>query len=325
MPDYLFAGVSGTNPPSGPINEGNPIADASNYSLDPTRLGDPGYAPYIIVKANKQGTDWWDEAIRNAPIQNYNLTISNGTDRGRFLLSLNYFDQDAITIDQFYKRYNARMNSEFSIIKGVRIGENFSLGVSSANVQGNSSGGNTSNNQEASDIQSVFEAKIVPVHTINGMDWAGSAGGFGGPNPVATLTRKKDNRNNNVNLLGNVYGEVDIVKHLTFRTSFGGYLNTQNTITYPFIEYENSLNRSIRTLSEGWVRSTRWIFTNQLSYKNDFGKHSVFALVGYESQKDDGRQVQASATGFYTFAYQNYFTLSGGGQPNLSGSGNLFL
>ena len=321
LPDYLFAGISGTNPPSGPINEGNPIADPSNYSLDPTRIGDPGYNPYIIVKANKEGTDWWNEVIQNGPIQNYNLTVSNGNDRGRFLLSLNYFNQQAITIEQFYKRYNVRMNSEFTLIKGVRLGENFTVGVSSANVQGNLAGGNTGNNQEASDIQSVFEAQIVPVHTINGRDWAGSAGGFGGPNPVAVLDRKKDNRDDNLNLLGNVYGEVDLFKHLTYRISFGGYLNTRNTITYPFIEYENSLNRSVRTLSEGWQRSTRWIFTNQLSYKNDFGKHSVFGLIGYESQKDDGRQVQAAATGFYTFAYLNYFTLANGGQPNLSGSG----
>lgn len=320
LPDYLFAGISGTNPPSGPINEGNPIADPSLYSLDPTRLGDPGYNPYIIIKANKAGTDWWDLAIRNAPIQNHNITVSNGNDKGRYLLSLNYFNQQAITIYQFYKRYNARMNSEFNVIKGVRIGENFSFSASSANVQGNSSGGNTSNNQEASDFGAVFEARIVPVHTINGRDWAGSAGGFGGPNPVATLTRKKDNRDNNINLLGNVYAEADIVKHLTFRTSFGGFINTENTLTYPFIEYENSLNRSIRTLSEGWIRSTRWILTNQLTYKNDLGKHSVFALVGYEAQKDGGRQLNASATGFYTFAYLNYFTLANGGQPNLSGS-----
>ena len=323
LPDYLFAGFSGTNPPSGPINEGNPIVDPAKYSLDPTRIGDPGYSPYIIVKANKAGTDWWGLATRNAPIQNHNLTMSTGTDKSRFLLSLNYFDQQAITINQFYNRYNARMNSEFEVLKGVRIGENFSGAFSSANVQGNSVGGNQSNNQEAADFGSVFNAKIVPVHTINGRDWAGSAGGFGGSSPVASLTRKKDNRDNNVNLLGNVYGEVDLIRGLAFRTSFGGYINTENTLTYPFIEYENSLNRSVRTLSEGWLRSSRWIFTNQLSYKNDFGKNSVFALVGYEAQKDQGRALNASATGFYTFAYQNYLTLSNGGQPNLGGSGKF--
>ncbi|MEP6683602.1 MAG: SusC/RagA family TonB-linked outer membrane protein [Parafilimonas sp.] len=320
LPDYLFAGLSGTNPPSGPINEGNPIADPSKYSLDPSRIGDPGYVPYIIVKANKQGTDWWDLAIRNAPIQNHNLTFSNATEKSRFLLSLNYFDQQAITILQFYKRYNVRMNSEFTLMKGVRIGENFSIGASTANVQGNSSGGNTSNNQESSDFNAVFNAQIVPVYTINGRDFAGSAGGFGGPNPIANLTRKKDNRDNFIDILGNVYAEVDIIPHLTFRSSFGGYINTENSITYPFIEYENSLNRSIRTLSEGWIRGSRWIFTNQLSYKNTFGKHSISGLVGYESQKDEGRQVITSATGFYTFAYLNYLTLQNGGQPNLTGS-----
>lgn len=321
LPDYLFAGYSGTNPPSGPINEGNPITDPSLYSLDPTRIGDPGYVPYIIVKANKAGTDWWGLATRNGPIQNHNVTLSTANDRSRFLLSLNYFDQKAITIYQFYKRFNVRLNSEFSVFKGIRIGENLNLAVSSANVQGNSTGGNQSNNQEASDFGAISgEAKIVPVYTINGRDFAGSAGGFGGSNPIATLYRKKDNRDNNTNILGNIYGEADILKHFTFRSSFGGYLNTQNTITNPLIEYENSLNRNVRTLSEGWNRSTRWIWTNQLSYKNEFGKHTIFALIGTEASKDEGRQVNASATGFYTFAYPDYLVLQNGGQPNLAGS-----
>jgi len=322
LPDYLFAGYSGTNPPSGPINEGNPIADPSLYSLDPSRIGDPGYAPYIIVKANKQGTNWWDLATRNAPIQNHNLTISTGTDNSRFLVSLNYFNQQAISIYQFYKRYNARINSEFTILKRIRIGENINLSASEANVIGNTAGGNQSNNQEAMDLTGTWGGSIVPLHTINGIDWAGSAGGFG-TNPVAALTRKKDNRDNFINGFGNIYAEVDIIKHLTFHSSFGGYINTENSITLPLIEYENSLNRNVRTLSETFKRTSRYIFTNQLSYKNDFGKHSISALIGTEAKKDEGRQLSAAGTGFYSFYYPNFLQLQNASIQNLSGSTKL--
>ena len=53
-----------------------------------------GYSPYIIVPTSKNGTDWYKEITRNAPIQNHNVAMSGATESSRFLLSLNYFDQD---------------------------------------------------------------------------------------------------------------------------------------------------------------------------------------------------------------------------------------
>ena len=41
-------------------------------------------------------------------------------------------------------------------------------------------------------------------------------------NPYANIYRTKDNRSNHWNITGNVYAEVDFLKHLTIRTSFGG-------------------------------------------------------------------------------------------------------
>ncbi len=327
LPDYTFAGLTGTSGAPGPLYEGNPAVDPSLYSLDRSRIGDPGpppYQPYIIVRANKSGTNWWKEATRNAPIQNYNVTLSSGNDNSRFLLSLNYFDQQAITIYQFYKRYNARLNCEFNVLKKIRIGENVQLYASESNVTGNNPNDYASNNAPGADFNSLLGANpIVPVYTIKNGDWAGSAGVGFATNPVALFNRKKDNRDNATNIFGNLYGEVDLTNHLTFRSSFGGYINTKNQYSYPFIEYESGFNQNVPTYSENFIRSNNWIFTNQLSYKNDFGKHSIFALIGSEATKSGGRQLLNSASGYYTYAYTPFINLSNGATQNLGGSSSF--
>src|SRR5205085_136124 len=133
------------------------------------------------------------------------------------------------------------------------------------------------NNNEGAIIAQTYRPKsIIPVYTIKEGDFAGTAGGQGptvgtwgnAKNPVALLYRNKDNRNNNVNVFGNVYAEVDIAKYFTVRTSFGGQVNTQNAFTFPFIEYEHVENNANTTYTENFIRGHNWIWTNQLTYKN---------------------------------------------------------
>ncbi|MEO8110892.1 MAG: TonB-dependent receptor [Ginsengibacter sp.] len=337
LPDYIYA--SGLPANGIPIMNGNPAVNPDLYRVDYGRLGDPdysfnatfdpslGYTPnkgYIIVPANKGGTDWFKEITRNAPIQNHNLSMSGANDNSRFLLSLNYFDQQAITKYQFYKRYTARMNSEFNILPQIRVGENLQVYSSEADAPG---AGDNNDNTEASVISQTFRiTSIVPVYTINPGDFAGNKGGPGvgtwgnASNPLAQLYRSRNNRNNNVNLFGNVYAEVDIARHFTVRSSFGGNLNTNNAFSYPYIQYENNENTARTTYSESFIRSNNWIWTNQITFKNSFGKHNVSALAGTEAQRGGGRQIIGNSTSFFSYNYNPFINLSNGSVQNLSGS-----
>lgn len=325
LPDYIF--YSGAGNTGVPINAGNPGVDPSKYNLDYNRLGDASYSPYIIVPTSKSGTNWYKEITRTAPMQSHNLSLAAAGDNSRVLLSLNYFDQDAITIHQFFKRYSARLNSEFTMLKNVRIGENLQVFSSEANAPRGGTDGDQNNNQEASVIAQTFRPmSIIPVYTIRPGDFAGTAGGSGlgtwgnAKNPVAILYRNKDNRNNNLNVLGNIYAEVDFLKHFTARTSFGGTINLNTRYEYPFIEYEHVENNANTTYNERMVRNNNWIWTNTLNFKNTFDRHSVNALIGQEAQKGGGRQIIGASTSFFTYTYQPFINLGNGGVQNLGGS-----
>jgi len=143
---------------------------------------------------------------------------------------------------QYFKRFTTRLNSEFKVYKGVRIGENLQLEYNDGNT------GNNANIESSIIANSFRPMSIIPVYTINGKDFAGSAGGTGfgtlgnSKNPLAQLSRAENNRGRGTSIFGNIYGEVDLFHDFTFRTSFGGGLNNSYYFSYPFIEYEHTEN-----------------------------------------------------------------------------------
>ena len=330
IPDYIF--YTGAPNNGVPILSGNPNVNPSLYSLDYTRLGD-NYTPYIIVPASKGGTNWYEEVTRNAPIQNHNLALAAAGENSRSFFSVDYYNQQAITNYQFYKRYTARLNTEFTFLNNaVRVGENIQAFYSNQNVPGNRNPNDAGaidqdNGREASVITQTFRpSAIIPVYTIHPGDFAGTAGGSGfgtwgnAKNPAAILYRNRNNRMTNTNIFGNVYAEIDFIRHLTFRSSFGGALNTSTESRYPFIEYEHVENTANTTYNENFIKNNGWIWTNQLSYKQVFGNHDVTVIAGTEAQQDGGRQIIGASQGFFIYSYQPYINLANGNVQNLSDS-----
>lgn len=67
--------------------------------------------PYNNVNLGA-GTDWQDEVFEQAPVQNYNLNLSGGSERSTYSIGGSYLDQEGIVGGDkaSYKRYNARIN-----------------------------------------------------------------------------------------------------------------------------------------------------------------------------------------------------------------------
>lgn len=75
-------------------------------------------------------TDWVDETTRTGIIQNYNVAVSNGTDKGSSYFSLGYYKNLGIIKNSDFERFSARMNSEYKLIdKILTIGEHSLLTV----------------------------------------------------------------------------------------------------------------------------------------------------------------------------------------------------
>lgn len=283
LPDYILAGTQ-----SG-VMEGDPATNPALYNLNLDNVS----GSYLIVKANKAGTNYYNELTSSAPVVNHNINLSGGGDRSRYFFGFDMFDQKGIVLNNYFKRYTARVNTEFNIKKNIRIGENLQVSYN----QGNGAGLNA----EGTEIANTYKQQtIIPLYNING-DFASSRGANLGNanNPVATRIRSKDNRGHNYSVFGNMYAEVDFLKHFTARTSFGGTFTNDNYYNYTFQSYENAENNSGTSYTEGVNYFRSWTWTNQLTYKNSFGKHDVTAVAGTEAVEEWGRAIQGVRLGYF--------------------------
>ena len=69
-----------------------------------------------------QGTDWQSLLFRTAPISNYKVTVSGGTDAVKYSVSGGFFDQQGIVINTYLKRFNLKANLDARVSDKVKIG-----------------------------------------------------------------------------------------------------------------------------------------------------------------------------------------------------------
>ncbi len=270
---------------------------------------------FLIVPANKTGTDWWDVLMDPAPMQSHTITASGAAEKSTYLYSLNFLDQKGTLLNTYLKRYTARVNTSWNIKNNIRIGENMTIFYRDNPRIGN--------NQEGNDINNTaWEQPIIPV-----LDAGGGFGGTSGSqlgnssNPYANRMRSKDNKNYNWQIQGNVYAEVDFAKHFTAKTVFGGRIDNFYGFYHNYRSYENAENGSSNGYGEYGGYNNNYNWTNTLSYSNVFKEnHSLKLMAGYEMLKVAGRQVGGSRVNYFS-DNTDYLSLNTGspiGQNNYS-------
>ena len=322
----MYAGTQ--SPGAGPDNMLNTqeFADLQwlVYANDGTVETHPIYGPSSgspTLPFWADDTKWYDEVTRNASIMNHDLSLSGGNETSKYFASIGYFDQEGTVITNWYKRYSARFNSEFKIKDRVTIGENLNI------VHRSDNGTEGNGDEQTAVIGGVYRMQpIVPVYWNDGTyvgpsrtwedgDWGstGIASRLGnGSNYVAGATRNKDDKWQDIRLLGNIYADVKIIDGLNFKTSFGGTMNNWYTTNWTGKTYEDSENVSTSSYSEASGYGSGWTWTNTLTLAKQFGDHYILAVGGYEAVKTGiRREVNAQHADYFSEVLA-YRTVSNG-------------
>ena len=279
IPDYI-------TPTAG--KEGDPKTDPATYALYKNQ----------ITRANKAGTDWFHEIFKPALLQSHNISVSGGSDKSSYLFSLNYLNQDGTLIHNYLRRYSARINTVFNVKKNIRIGENAYISYKKNPGYLGLPGVNNANS-----INAAYRMPgIVPVYDIKGNFAGGGSQSLGNsPNPVAIMERTTNNKGNTWQMSGNMFAEVDIMKHFTARTSFGGSVENFYNNAFVFTAYENAENSTNpNSFIESSAFSSSWTWTNTLNYTNIFAsKHRINALIGSEAISNYARGSSGSRGSYF--------------------------
>ncbi len=216
-------------------------------------------------------TNWFDEVTRKGVLQSYNLSVSNGTENSNSFFSLGYLDNEGTVKETNFNRISARMNSSYKLLNDkVTIGENFTLNRTHELTM---PGG-------VLDLAKMA-LPIMPVKKTNG-DWGSVTSAMNDrDNPARILDANKDNAYTFYRLFGNTYIDIEPVKNLHLKSTFGvDYGNFyQRLLTYSFT---GRLGSDLTSSKMSQSHSTRWNWTNTATYDLSFGKNRMDFLLGTE-------------------------------------------
>lgn len=233
-------------------------------------------------------TDWFDETTRTGVIQQYNVAVSNGSEKGSSYFSLGYYKNLGIIKSSDFERFSARMNSDYKLIGNVlTVGEHFTLNRTSE-VQ--APGGF---------LENVLQFNpSLPIYTNKG-DYAGPVGGYPDrENPVARLQRNSDNRYTYWRLFGDAFVNLNPFKGFNIRSTFGlDYSQKmQRIFTYPITEGNVAkATNAVEAKQEHW---TKWMWNAVATYNIEIGKHRADAMLGMELNREDDTNFSGYKEGF---------------------------
>ena len=276
------------------INSGGSAYDWYGLNAD----GSMKYASIFDKDGNLIDTDWVNEMFKdNAQTYSANLSISGGSQKGNYAISLGYMNQEGIVGGKDvsnYSRYNFRVNSDYQVIdKFLKVGEQVSLIYYKKNGL---SVGNAYNNS----LRAAFgTSPLAPIYSDNGKygspyndtsdsDWYNADG-----NPYGVMMTTNNNKTQNFTLSANAYAEMEFIKNLKFRTTLGVKYDSNNYRSFSplyhfsIYSYQDTRTGVSQSASDGF--GITW--TNTLSYNFDVKDHHFDAMVGYEVYRTEGQSM----------------------------------
>lgn len=285
-----------------------PLLESPEYAtlINESRMNG-GVGEYFTNPNSLPTTDWQEEVFRTAPISNYDLSASGGSDRIRYFVSGGYLNQEGIIIGSGFKKYNLRINLNAESSERFRYGVNFGatrtitnrIKAGSAGVLGTA----------------VRKAPTLPVYNSDGTYFTRDTLNPGFDNPVALARIPKHSATNN-RLIGNVYAEYDLLKNLTFRTSAGiDHLSLVDNFTIDRNKY--TITGRLGTTTQAFTEDFSWLTENTLTYRyGDGGIHNFELLAGFSLQESGFQRIVARSE---NFPVEGISTINNGASRNAFG------
>lgn len=253
--------------------------------------GDPAALP---------NTNWTDALFSNGTEQSYSLDLSGASAKSNYYISANYQKEGGTIIDNWFKRYGLRTNSDYKLNSKLKVGETMYAWMTEINPT----------------VSTTFPFRSAPVVGIYDPTnayggWAKTGSFFGGPN---LLGQEYQNHMSNQTYAveGNVYADWQIIPALSFRATFGASVyNAKNLRFTEAFDFGIVANR-IAFLGRD-INNQRNLTANfVLTYAKTFGKHEIKALAGYEAYKSDLSTLHGEAQGFPYVTYNLGLTTNPG-------------
>jgi len=261
---------------------------------------------YYNPNAMDYDTDFVGEITNdNAPIQNYNLTLSGGKEEMTFNINTNYFNQDGILRQSGYDRFTTRANAN---LKKGKFEANTSIGIIHSNKEVEPYAlyefaiFNGPYRPPVGDLPTSDNSVVIPGNNPD-------------PDHVGYLTRLLNQEDNRVEDGYSVAANLkyQITNGLSLQMNLGmNKWNYKRKFWQPqYLVYDqngdiNELgSRKEAILTEEFQESLKYTMETILNYTKTFNlKHNVSATLGYTVEKTDVSRVNVEKRNFISNSVQ---------------------
>ncbi|SDH22642.1 TonB-linked outer membrane protein, SusC/RagA family [Dyadobacter soli] len=288
------------------------LLDATQYATirneAAVNAGQP--APYANPAAFGKGTDWQDLIFNNsAKRQNHELSVSGGTDKSTFYLSLGYLNQEGIVATDIskYKRTSIRLNSEHKLAKWLTFGQNLGYAHDKSVGLGNTNSEFGGPLSSAINLDPITPAVITDPAVANAAPYTNKGirrDANGNPygisqavgqemsNPLAYIQNRLGNYSWSDNIVGNAYLMAEPIKGLQLKSTIGSKLAFWGNESFTPISWLNAASINSQT-SFNRTNNRRFDYNleNTISYTKAFGLHNVNVLLGQGAYLDNNTRM----------------------------------
>ncbi|MEJ7738342.1 MAG: TonB-dependent receptor [Chitinophagaceae bacterium] len=275
LAQYFYDGVKNRN-----IDAGNDVSGAPAT----WRLAVPPIILDVLSGKNTTDVDKVKEVLQTAPIQQYQLGVSGGTDNVRYAISGEYMNQDGIVINSNFKRYSVRANIDARVSKKLTVKLNLNQSLINRRIV-SATGVSTGGNNESVLGNAMSLTQFYPLFNPDGSYFIYSgldaAGNYLNP---AALANEIRNRQQSAFFQGNVNAEYAITNDLRFNVLFGGSISSMKGAKFvPQLPvFFNNPAYGVDTAAQ----VVNWLSEYTLNYNKSLRKHNFTALAGFTSQKE---------------------------------------
>ena len=246
---------------------------------------------YLITPDN-----WIDEAYNNSLRQEYNFSVSAGNDKSSFYTSVNYLNNEGITIASNYERLSARLKADYKVKKWLKVGANAAY----THTEQDAVGGDGDSGSSGSIF--AYTSSVAPIYPIYIRDGKGNrmydSNGFmlhdfgsgdnaGLSRPVLNtanpyLQNQLDANTSEGNAFNaNGFAEFTFLKNFKFTWNSGVNVaeSRGTTTTNP---YYGSYAASNGIVSKSHARRFTWNHQQLLNWEDSFGSNNIAIMVGHE-------------------------------------------
>lgn len=262
-------------------------------------------------------TDWFNETYRDGHIQNYQVSISDGTEKLKYHLSGGYVGDKGVLNTAFYKRYNFRGNIENNVRDWLKVNAN----ISYSDYADNGIIAGTGANRGGVVLSVINTPTYAPIWNPDFPDrYYNNFYGVGNiTHPLENMERTRNNKSRENRFVGSGSTTITFTPDLSLRTLIA--LDRRNALNTTFLDPITTAwgRNQFGTASDARNTNTVITFDNVLTYNKQIDRHNIEAMGGASWTSSDYRNNWINGSHFINDYIQ---TLNAANKISWTGTGS---